>query len=222
MAGKVRSAAEQLARLCAEARAEMARSGRLLHDEAGPLLSAAGLKLGLLRMDHPAAESGLKEVTDLLDAAMEHTRQVSRRLNASPVARLGLRRALLSLVEGRLQPEDRSQPVPGGRAEARPAISVRYAATGKLSPEIAGALYDAAAAAAEVALRARASRIRITVSGISSVSIRISDNGRKTGRARALAPAALLARASGLAMDVSTKKDTIVLIRYGLRRSAGG
>jgi len=45
MARKAPGPAEELAALYEAARSDMARGGRLLHDEAGPVLSAAGLKL---------------------------------------------------------------------------------------------------------------------------------------------------------------------------------
>lgn len=199
MVRKTPSPAEELAALCASARAEMARGGRLLHDEAGPLLSAAGFKLGLRRPD-----ADLNEVIELLDKAMEHIRQVSQQLNPSPAARTGLKQALIGLAEG------------------QPPVNVSYKATARLPAAIAPILYETAAAAVQAAVRARASRIRAAVTGTSGILIRITDNGRGLGRARALAVSTLLARAAGISLDIKTKKDTIVSIRYGLRRTIGG
>jgi signal transduction histidine kinase len=199
MARQTPSPAEELAALCAAARAQMARSGRLLHDEAGPLLSAAGFKLGLQLPD-----ADLTEVIELLDKAMEHIRTVSQQLNPSPAARTGLKQALIGL------------------AEAEPAVSVSYKAAAKPPAEIAPILYEAAAAAVREAVRARASHIRVAVTGKSGILIRITDNGRGSGRARALAVSTLLARAASISLDIGTKKDTIVSIRYGPRSTIGG
>jgi signal transduction histidine kinase len=181
----------------------MANGGRLLHDEAGPLLSAAGFKLEILKLDHPAVARDLGEVLDLLDKAMEHIRKVSQQLNPSPAARSGLKQALLGLV----RPE--------------PDVSVSYTVSAQVPVDMGPRLYEIAAAAVGAAIDAGASRIRVAATGSSSIRIRITDDGRKPGRARALAPATLLARAAGISLDIVTKRDTIVSIVYGLRRTTG-
>jgi len=203
MARQAQGPAEELAALCAAAWAEMARGGRTLHDEAGPLLSGAGFKLALLRADHPGVDGDLGEVVNLLDQAMEHIRQVSQQLNPSPAVRTGLKQALVML------------------ADAEPAVQLSYSASAKVPLLLGPMLYETTVEAVRAALRARASRIKVTVTGTAGVRIRITDNGRRDGRPRALAAAMLLARAAGISVDIATKKDTIVAIRYDMRRTTG-
>jgi len=73
------SAIEQL-------RAELLRAGKTLHDDVGPLLAAAGLRLQLLRMDHPQTAERLDEVLATLEQAMERVRALSQTLSPSPFA----------------------------------------------------------------------------------------------------------------------------------------
>jgi signal transduction histidine kinase len=61
--------------------AKLERAGKLLHDEIGPLLSAAGLKLQLIRMDHPKTAPLVEDVTKVLDQAIDQVRELSRTLN---------------------------------------------------------------------------------------------------------------------------------------------
>ncbi|MEP6961804.1 MAG: hypothetical protein ABI995_06995, partial [Acidobacteriota bacterium] len=89
----------------------------------------------------------------------------------------------------------------------------------KVSAEIATALYQAAVAAADAAVRAGAGSVRMAVTGKSNISIRVSDTGTKGNRARALSVARLLAEEAGLQFEVVTGKSTIVSIRYAVRRS---
>jgi len=56
------------------------RAGRLLHDEVGPLLAAAGLKLQLLKMDFPKAGKHVDDALGILEQAMDHVRALSREL----------------------------------------------------------------------------------------------------------------------------------------------
>jgi signal transduction histidine kinase len=190
--------AKAIAERFAALRTDMARGGRQLHDEAGPLLAAAGLKLSLVRQDHPAAEPEIAEIFALLDKAMASIRTVSQQLNPSPAAHTGLKRALAAL------------------AETEPRIKLTHSTAAHASPEVASILYEAVVAAVRAAIASGASRIKIAVTGTAKIHIRVSDDGNSSGRAQALAVAILLARASGAALDIQTKRDTIVLIRYGL------
>src|SRR5258707_15153198 len=85
--------ADQLAESVVRAEAALRRAGKSLHDEVGPLLSAAGLRLPLLRMDFPDAIDRGREVMDVLDDAMERVRALSQELNPSPIYRSGLKKA---------------------------------------------------------------------------------------------------------------------------------
>lgn len=60
------------------------KAGKLLHDEIGPLLSAAGLKLQLLSMDFPETLEHVRAVTEALDEAIDRVRALSRRLSPAP------------------------------------------------------------------------------------------------------------------------------------------
>lgn len=190
--------------LCHLQGSKLRTGSRQLHDHLGPLLSAAGLRLQLLRTDVPQAGAGLDEVTSILEQAIQRVRTVSQELYTSPADQVGLKSALLRC------------------AEQTPWLSVSYLATAALPPEMAAALYQATLAAASEALRAGASRVRISVSGRASVRIRVADNGRGKGRARALSVYRLLAEQAGLAFECTTGRGTIVSIRYAVRRTPRG
>lgn len=59
-------------------------AGQALHDEIGPLLSAAGLRLQLLRMDFPETADRIGEITQTLDEAIDRIRALSQELKPSP------------------------------------------------------------------------------------------------------------------------------------------
>jgi signal transduction histidine kinase len=63
----------------------------LLHDETGGLLTAAGLKLEILRMD---GVTGLEPAIDALERAFDSVRQLSRNVHPHLVERVGLSRAI--------------------------------------------------------------------------------------------------------------------------------
>ena len=190
-----------------QARNILVRAGRTLHDNIGSPLSAAGVQLQLLRMDVPGAAAHVDAAIQTLDSALDHVRELSRDLCLSPVDRGGLKQALLRL----------SQDLPP-QCEFRLDYSTRA-----IPPsEIAAAIYDAARTAADQALRHGATEVSITVRGSRPLMLRVADNGRKSGRARALSLACLLAREQGLTFEYSTGKSTIVSISYAVRRTAGG
>jgi signal transduction histidine kinase len=68
----------------AESAAKLQRAGKLLHDEIGPLLSAAGLRLQLIAMDHPEAAPLVRDVTETLDKAIDSVRALSHELSPAP------------------------------------------------------------------------------------------------------------------------------------------
>src|ERR1700694_5945085 len=93
-----KSCADDLARACVQAQAELRRAGRALHDEIGALLAVAGVRLQLLRMDLPDLAERTNELGEVLSRAMEAVRTLSQDLDPSPVRRLGLKNALLVLA----------------------------------------------------------------------------------------------------------------------------
>jgi len=64
---------------------KLRRAGKALHDDVGPLLVSVGLRLQLLRMDHPQAAEQINELLVTLDDAMERVRSLSRELSPSPL-----------------------------------------------------------------------------------------------------------------------------------------
>jgi signal transduction histidine kinase len=66
-------------------------AGQALHDEIGPLLSAAGLRLQLLRMDFPQTAERVHEITQTLDEAIDRIRALSQELKPSPFSAKGSR-----------------------------------------------------------------------------------------------------------------------------------
>jgi signal transduction histidine kinase len=207
MPGK--SSADDLARVCVQAQAELRRAGRALHDEIGSLLAVAGVRLQLLRMDVPDLAERTQELGEVLDRAMEAVRALSRDLDSSPVRRLGLKNALLGLAKRH------------GEARRRQ-VTVRYTVSGALPPEVAEVIYEASSRAVLAAAgRADVTSIRITAAGARSVTVRVADNGKPRPDS-SLAMAAMLARHAGLSFETATGKGTIVSIRYALRRPSGG
>jgi signal transduction histidine kinase len=207
---KAATGQEYLAALCARQQAVLQRAGRSLHDQAGPLLSAAGIHLQLLAMDIPAARGRAQEIARILEQALDNVRTVSQELAASPVYRGGFQSALSRLAEE--------------TAESAPVeINVDYALSGPLPRETAIPLYEAASAAVKAAVRhGRATEIDISVRDKPALTLRIADNGHARGRGRALSVAGLLAREAGLRFAIAEGKSTIVSIRaYALRRSTG-
>jgi signal transduction histidine kinase len=208
MPGK--SCADDLAQACVQAQAELRRAGRALHDEIGALLAVAGVRLQLLRMDVPDLAERTEELGEVLDRAMEAVRVLSQDLDPSPVRRLGLKNALLGLAKRHSEARRRQ-------------VTVRSTISSALPPEVAEVIYQAAShAVMAAAARPDVTRIRITAAGARGVTVRVADNGSKPRPHSSLAMAAMLARQSGLSFETSTRRGTIVSIRYALQRSSGG
>ena len=197
----IKSDAEQIAALYVQARTALVQAGRALHDQVGSSLSAAGVQLQLLRMDLPAAKIQLDETLRILDETLDHVRILSQDLSPSPAYRGGLQQALLRLADQ--------------YASGRCQVEVEYSATASVPPEIAAALHEAAVAAVEQAALQGAERVRLTARGARGLVLRISDDGRKSGRGRALSAAALLAREQGLKFERDAGNGTII-IRYAV------
>ena len=62
------------------AQPDLHRAGKILHDDVGPLLSAAGLHLQLLCLDFPGSQARIDQVFVILDEAMEKVRALSQEL----------------------------------------------------------------------------------------------------------------------------------------------
>ena len=203
----VKGDAEQMAALYMQARAALVRAGRALHDDVGSPLTAAGVQLQLLRMDLPDARVQIDETLRILEQALDRVRNISQELAPSPAYRGGLKQALLRLAEQ--------------YASSSCHIDVHYSSTALVPGETAAAIHETAAAAVEKAAFQGASHLVITVRGADSLIVRIADDGRKSGRERALSAAAMLAREQGLKFEYVAGNGTIV-IRYAVRRSPRG
>jgi signal transduction histidine kinase len=202
--------ADLLARELFETKSKLRASGRALHDHVGPLLSAAGIRLGLLRTDHPQAAPEVEQALVALDEAMERVRALSRGLNPPPAAHLGLRKALGSLLERHV-----------GSFAGR--VRLSYAASVALPDDAAAALYEAAAAVVARAVADRSAReIAISVTGARNLIVRIESDGTGRWPAAVLAALQRRARPAGIVLDVITKRVTIVSIRYAPGRPACG
>jgi signal transduction histidine kinase len=205
---KAKSDGEQIAALYVLARTALVRAGRALHDHVGSPLSAAGVQLQLLRMDLPQAKARIDEVLGTLEEALDKVRDVSQELCPSPAYRGGLKQALLRLAD---QHNSRSCH-----------IDMDYTASAAVPEEIAVALYEAASSALEQAVQNRAAQVSITARGTRPLVLRIADDGRKSGRTRAMQAIRTLAKAQGLGFAYTTGKGTIVSIRYAVRRPPRG
>jgi signal transduction histidine kinase len=97
-----------LAALIRQSQLTQDRASRLLHDQTGQNLSAAGLQLSALLheiKEHvPELPARIAGIQSLLEKAMDQVREVSRELNPSAVDRAGLRFALEHLIEERRPP----------------------------------------------------------------------------------------------------------------------
>ena len=199
---------EQIAALYVQTRAMLVRAGRALHDHLGSSLSAVGVQLQLLRMDVPAAQAQIDETLGILEESLNRVRDLSQDLCPSPAYRGGLKQALLRLADQHTSSDCH--------------INIDYSASTTVPLEIAAALYEAGSAAVERALRQGAKRVNITVRGAGTLVLRIADDGRKSGRIRALTAIGTIAREQGLGFACTTGQGTIVSIRYAIRRPAGG
>jgi signal transduction histidine kinase len=202
--------ADELARALFEARGEMNRAGRALHDNVAPILAAAGLRLQLLRMDHPQAAEEVDQTLLVLDDALELVRALGQAMNPSPAERVGLENALSQLV---------------AHHQTSFAGTIRLSYNTQVKP-LAGAavaIYEAAAVVLEQALRdASTTVVNIRVSGTRHFQARVSWNGRGKAWRRAMAAQARRACPAGVLLEATTRKGTIVSIRYAARRSARG
>jgi two-component system, NarL family, sensor kinase len=201
---------QRLANELFETRSKLRAAGRALHDEVGPLLSAAGIRLDLLRSDHPETAAAVELALRALEEAMERVRTLSRALNPPPSAHLGLKRALSNLIEAQ-------RDAFGGT------IRFSYTATFTLPHDAIAAVYEAASSIfARAAADRSATRLAVSVRGARSLIVAIESNGRARWPRAELAALARRVRPAGVVLDASTKKSTIVSIRYAVRRPSRG
>jgi signal transduction histidine kinase len=214
----VKDESQRLANELFEAQSKLRSAGRWLHDQVGPLLSAAGIRLELLRSDYPETASSLEPVMLALEEAMDGVRAMSRDLNPPPAAHLGLRKAFSTLLEAH------QESFAGD-------IRYSYSATANLSHDSITTIYEAAQAVlARTVSDPSASRVAVVVRGSRGLRIAIKSNGSKVRWPRAdVAALNRRARPAGVSLDVVTKKGTIVskkstlvTIVYAARRPAGG
>jgi len=200
----------ELVAALSQAHSEGNRAGRVLHDRVGPLLTGAGLRLQLLRLDQPKTSPAVTEVLDALDQAMEQIREMSQSLAPSVVYRLGLPNALEQLIRER-------------QAEFNGTIRFKFSAAVTLELELGALLFDAIQGALDDAL-ARPGSSKVTVSVAENtrfVTARIQDNGKNTNPGKG-GVSRLLAEEAGFVFSQTTRKGTIVLIRHGISRSSRG
>lgn len=204
---------------------ERARLSRVLHDEIGQILSAAGLQLDLLRMDC-AQVAGVAvrvvETQKLLEQAVAQLRDLSYELNPSIVERVGLQTALEKLI-ARCR-----KSFPG-------AVQLRWDESLRMPAQAAQACYKIVEQALENAARhSGAGRIEVTVERkVDGVQIEVRDDGSGFRIEDAVpGPGALglrlmeyHARSAGMAFSLASApgKGTIVKAIYPRReRAAAG
>jgi glucose-6-phosphate-specific signal transduction histidine kinase len=79
-------------------RRELERASRILHDDVGQSLTAAGLELDLLALEHPQLAEPIGSLRARLEAAFQSVRRLSYDLSPDLVLRIGLADALEGLA----------------------------------------------------------------------------------------------------------------------------
>lgn len=146
--------------------AELRRAGRILHDDIGPSLSAAGFQLAVLDGVGPGQAPVLAAVREALEDAMSRVRALSQELNPSPVERAGLRLSLEHLVDSQ-------------RSRFQGTVKLLWRTESRIPPEAAVAFHRVAVFALDNAARhSEATRVKLTVAGARVIRMDIEDNGR--------------------------------------------
>src|SRR5262249_10876559 len=100
-------------------------------------------------------------------------------------------------------------------------IRLKYGIREKVHSDLKAPLYDALEYALDEALKRRGGkRIKVTLSGLKRISIRVEDDG-KPSPDKPQAMGRLLAEAAGIRFSLLTRRGTIVLI-HGIPRPARG
>jgi signal transduction histidine kinase len=145
-----------------------------------------------------------------LEEAMERVRGLSRELNPPPAAHLGLKKALSNLVEAQRDSF---------------AGAIRFSYTAAIAPphDATAAVYEAAAGAlARAASDGSATRLGVSARGTRNLIVAIESNGRARWPRAELEALARRARPAGIILEASTKRGTIVSIRYAPGRPPRG
>lgn len=77
---------------------ERTRLAKAIHDELGQALTAAGLELELLKLDHPEVSDAVSEAQRKLETAFDHARKLNDEVQPDPASKFGLRGALERLA----------------------------------------------------------------------------------------------------------------------------
>ena len=162
--------ADSLVALMNAQEVQSARIARILHDDVNQVLSAAGLHLDLIRMEHgtqvPELTAKTAEVQNLLGQVIEQLRELSYEINPAVVERVGLVFALERLAERYRRQE---------RLPIRQKIEPRL----RIPLRISSSLYRIAEAALENSARhSGAKRVDLLLRGTTStVRLEIKDDG---------------------------------------------
>jgi hypothetical protein len=106
-------------------RRELSYAARVLHDDVGQILTAIGLELDMLALDHPAAVEAIEHLRPKLETAFTSIRALSWDLNPVLPDRVGLHSALERLA-ARFGCRYSGQPV-GGFSAAQASALYRIA-----------------------------------------------------------------------------------------------
>lgn len=194
------------------------RMARLLHDELGQSLSAAGLQLDLLRMDledaAPTLPARTAEIQQLLERAMERVREFSRTLEPDVVGPAGLYAALDRLA-GRTRRSFR------GRFRLMADSSLR------LDAAPARALYRIAEQAVDNAVRhGRSTTLEVQLKSTSQgPTLEVRDNGVGFDAGRGVPPGSGLgllimehyAAEAGIDLAITSRPGSGTVVRAVLR-----
>ncbi len=212
------SAAEMLAALMNSQELALARLSRILHDEIGQVLSAAGLRLDVLRMDLaakvPEIEAGTREIQQLLEKAIVQVRSLSYELNPAIVERAGLQFALERLVGRR-------------RDSFEGSIRLLYDPALRPPVEIASALYKIAEQALDNAIRhSGSSQIEVVVKLTQkTITLEVRDRGAgfaveetaRRGRGVGLVLMSHYASRAGLELSILSTQGEGTVVRAACR-----
>jgi signal transduction histidine kinase len=204
------AAEERLRQAAAEGRErERGRLARILHDDVGPSIGAAGLQLELLRMDlerlAPEMRDRAAEAQQALERAMERVRELANEMNPAPMDGAGLRAALDRMV---------------ARARREFPGDLRLAADSSLRLEapVAAAFYRIAEQAVEDAMRhARPALIEVRLASTAGGPVlEVRDDGGgfdDEGRGPGLAVMEHCAAGAGLELAVASRQGGGAIVR---------